>query len=99
MTGFDFILNFPKEINLVEKIPAFVASLAQSKFQPVISTPGLIVYAASPNDQIVVNPAQYRFSVQRQVSLDDLKNFLSYVPAYPAYEEYVAAAYDAFIEG
>lgn len=80
MTGFDFIVNFPREINLVEKIPAFVASLAQSKFQPVISTPGLIVYSASPNDQIVVNPAQYRFSLQRQIALDDLKDLLACIP-------------------
>lgn len=81
MTSFDFILNFPREISLVDKIPAFVASLAESKFQPVISTPGMIVYAAGPNDQIGVNPAQYRFTVQRQVSLEEVKELLAYVPA------------------
>lgn len=81
MTGFDFILNFPREISLIEKIPAFVAALAQSKFQPVISTPGLIVYSTASNDQIIVNPMQYRFTVQRQISVSDLTEFLPCIPS------------------
>ena len=80
MTGFDFLLNFPYEIGLGEKIPAIVSSLAQSKFTTVATTPTLIIYTTTAGDQIVITPAQFRFTLHRQIKVEEMKPIIECLP-------------------
>lgn len=80
MTGFDFLLNFPYEIGLGEKIPAVVSALAQSKFTTVATTPTLIIYTTAAGDQIIITPAQFRFTSHRQIKIEEMKPLLECVP-------------------
>lgn len=77
MNGFDLAINLNLGVINDAQINNIQSKLTGGSFNNQISSPGLIVYLdASCGDQIIINPMQFVFRVQRPVEWEDMKKNL-----------------------
>lgn len=81
MTGFDVVVNFQREISLSSKALLCMQALERTPFNNIATTPATIIYGTPDGAQIIITPMQFRFTVQRPTSIEEIQSLSQYIPS------------------
>jgi|GEM_PF-5106849 len=79
MNGYNFIMTFKNMLDLNALAARLFATLNESPFSHIATSPAVIIYATGNNDQLVVTPNQLQFIIQREYEYSEVSELLPYV--------------------